>query len=579
MRPAPTEPWLAADRERGRWLRGVEPFAELRAQQPADVPPLLAEAERLAAGGAWLIGLLSFEAVAAFAPLAGALQRPRGDFPLAWFRAYRDVAWLPAPPRPTGCAEVGPLQPDWDYAAYQRRFDRTREYIAAGDIYQVNLTFPRRAAFAGDPYALAHQLWSLAGPCYGAYIADERWAVGSSSPELFFTRAGDWLTTRPMKGTRPRGRWPAEDDSLAEQLALSAKDRAENLMIVDLLRNDLGRIATPGSVCVTEPFTLEAYPTVWQQTTTVRARSGVSLADAFAALFPCASVIGAPKYRALQIIGELEPTPRNAYCGAIGWVGPGRQASFGVAIRTAQIDRGTGTLRFDTGSGLVWDSTAVDEYAECAQKAAVLTASRELFDLLETLRWRPGEGYFLLDAHLDRLRDSAAMLSFVFDWSTIAGALDAAAHGWSTAQRVRLTLTALGRPTATAAPLAPLPAPYTARLAPTAVDPADRSLYHKTTARARYDAARAAADASDALLHNTAGDATEFTIGNLVFERDGQRYTPPLRCGLLPGVYRAHLLATGAVHQAPLRVDEIEAVDRLWMVNAVREWVPVTWLG
>ncbi|MBI5835334.1 MAG: chorismate-binding protein, partial [Armatimonadetes bacterium] len=437
---------------RHQWLVARARCAELRAERLSEVVPVLAEAERLANAGLWVLGMVSFEAGGAFEPVAGAVRAP-GTMPLAWFRAYPVVHWQSEMPTPDGAARVGPLQPSITREAYDASFARVKELIAAGDLYQANLTFPLRGSFAGDDSGLAVQLWRRTGPGYGASLADDRWSIASASPELFFQLDGDRISCRPMKGTRPRGRWAEEDSALAEELAWSTKDRAENLMILDMVRNDLGRVAETGTVRVPERFSIERYPTVWQMTSTVVAQTHATVPELFAALFPSASVTGAPKRRTLAAIAELEAEPREVYCGAIGYLGPGRRAQFNVAIRTAVIDRAQSTLRYDVGSGVVWDSTLDGEWDECLVKARTLTEPGEEFDLLETLRWRPGEGYFLLDLHLERLWRSAHHFGFVFDYDAVFDELDVAAKEWNRPQRVLLSLGAEGLPVVAARPL------------------------------------------------------------------------------------------------------------------------------
>ena len=281
----------------------------------------------------------------------------------------------------------GPWEPALDASVHARALATLQERIAWGDTYQVNFTFPLRARLAADPWAFFSSLFHTQRPRYAAYLDTGRFAIASVSPELFFDWRGDRLRTRPMKGTAPRGGSAREDDAQARALAASEKDRAENLMIVDMLRNDLGRVAVPGSVSVSELFAVERYPTLLQMTSSVEARTTAGLPEIMAALFPCASVTGAPKVRTMEIIAQTEQAPRGVYTGAIGYVGPGRRASFNVAIRTVVVDRESGESCYGVGSGVVADSSAAGEYAECLLKARIL--SETPFRLLETMRWTP----------------------------------------------------------------------------------------------------------------------------------------------------------------------------------------------
>ncbi|MBC8077362.1 MAG: bifunctional anthranilate synthase component I family protein/class IV aminotransferase, partial [Chloroflexales bacterium] len=433
--------------------------------------------------------------------------------------------------------------------------------------------------FAGDALALYRQLSTAQPADYRAYLDNGDYRILSLSPELFFGWDGDQIMTRPMKGTARRGRWLAEDEARAAALLASEKERAENLMIVDLLRNDIGRVAEIGSVRVPQLFAAERYPTVWQLTSTVSARTrpATTLEDVFAALFPCGSVTGAPKVSTMRLIAALEDTPRGVYCGAIGLIEPGGAATFNVAIRTVQLDAATGAANYGVGGGITWDSTAAGEYAEVRAKAALLGTRWPTFALLETLRLEGGR-YTLLDRHLARLADSARYFDFQFDIKDARAALDvhAGEHAHEV-RRVRLLLAQGGAVRVESAPLQPLPPePLPVALTHTPVSSDDRFLFHKTTQRATYDALRAnAPDAFDVLLWNERGELTEFTIGNLVLELEGRRYTPPLSSGLLAGTMRAELLETGQIAERVLLREDLARATGVWLVNSVRGWMRV----
>jgi len=382
-----------------------------------------------------------------------------------------------------------------------------------------------------------------------------------------------------MKGTAARGRWREEDEAAAARLEASEKERAENLMIVDLLRNDLGRVAETGTVKVEELFRVERYPTVLQMTSTVAAtlREGVTLDELFAALFPCGSVTGAPKVSTTRFIAALEDSPRGVYCGAVGFVAPGGDAAFNVAIRTVVVDKETGEAVYGTGGGFTWDSTPGGEYADALAKAKLLTEDAPDFELLETMRL-DGSGYRLLEEHLARLAASADYFDIPAD---VAGAREAlarhAGEHAGAARRVRLLVSQDGRARVESEPLAGLPpGPLRVALALTPVRRSDRFLCHKTTNRGQYEARRAeVAGVFDVLLWNEEGELTEFTNGNVVVELGGECWTPPRACGLLAGTFRAELLRGGGVAERVLTKDDLAHAARVWFVNGVRGWVEV----
>ncbi len=393
-----------------RWLLFRDPVAVLVAEGISDVLPVLEEIEAQTRAGRWAAGFLSYEAGPALDPALAAFE-PRG-LPLAWwgiFEAPREVPLAVRAPRRT-------VATDWVPAVSRRRYgetvERIRGHIADGDTYQVNYTFPLESRFDGDPADLFAAMCTAQRARYCAWVDLGRTVICSASPELFFATGGERIVSRPMKGTARRGRYPAEDSDRAARLAASEKERAENLMIVDMMRNDLGRIAIPGSVEVAELFTVETYPTVHQLTSTVSARTRASYSEVLRALFPSASITGAPKISTSRIIRRLETGPRGVYTGSIGFLAPGRRAQLNVAIRTATIDRGAAVATYGTGGGIVWDSGCDAEYQECRTKALVLGRPPLDFALLETLLWCPQRGYVLLERHLDRLLASARYFDF-----------------------------------------------------------------------------------------------------------------------------------------------------------------------
>ena len=562
----------------GTALAFEAPSRVLTAMAASDVVPVLAEVERATARGCWAFGYVGYEAAAGLDPRRSPAPGPEG-LPLAQFALCERPADVPPVAPPPGRARgyaVSAWERGWSESAYRDDVARVREHIAAGETYQLNLTVRMRASVTGDLAQLYADLaWAQRGS-YAAYLDLGRFAVASASPELFFEWTGDRVVTRPMKGTARRGRTTAEDAERRARLLGSEKERAENLMIVDLLRNDLGQIAEVGSVHVPALFVPERYETVWQLTSevTARPRPGTGLVDVFRALFPSGSVTGAPKERSMELIRQLEPEPRGVYCGAIGVVAPPGEAfraRFNVAIRTVTVDRATGTAVFGTGGGITWGSDPDAEHAELLAKAAILTEPYEAFDLFETMAHLPGTGLRNLDRHLDRLADSAAYFGFPFDRAEAVARLTAAtAQGG--ASRVRLALQRTGVLTVGLGPL-PEPPDRPVRLAVdgTPVDAEQAWLQHKTTRRAAYtERAAAHPEADDVVLTNTHGQVTETTIANLAVLVDGVWWTPPTSAGCLPGVERGRLLDSGQLKERPLTVEDLRNADGVAVVSSLR---------
>ncbi|MER2528323.1 MAG: aminodeoxychorismate synthase component I [Candidatus Competibacter denitrificans] len=542
------------------------------------IPALQTIEAAVNAQGQYAVGFISYEAAAAYGL---AVHPPLADLPLLWFGLYDRMATVAD--RTTGTTQPPPAPPysvgTWEAAvdetAYAAAVARIRNYLAEGDTYQVNYTFPLQACFAGDARALFNELAAGQPTDHAALIDTGRFAICSVSPELFFALDGEQLITKPMKGTAARGRTLAEDEAHSNGLRQSKKNRAENVMIVDMLRNDLGRIAQTGSVAVPRLFDIERYPTLLQMTSTVTARTQASVVDILASLFPCASITGAPKVRTMQIIHELEKHPRGIYSGAIGFIGPQRQARFNVAIRTVLIDRERQQARYGVGGGLVWDSTAGDEYAECLLKARVLTQRRPAFQLLESLLWEPDSGYFLLPAHLQRLADSAVYFNVPLDRSAIEATLSERALTLQTVSKIRLLVNQDGTFAVEVQPLihpAP-PLPLRIGLARTPVDSNTIWLYHKTTQREFYQAARASRpDCDEVILWNERGELTEASLANLILDLDGEWVTPPVSSGLLAGTYRGWLLAIGQIRERILTAADLRAARGIGLINSVRRW-------
>lgn len=574
------------------------PLRVLETCDAAEVPALFREIESAVAAGHSVAGFFAYECGACFEPKAG-MRQQRADQPLAWAGIYErphlfdhhtgtfaegELAELKRFAREPEESDTDAPLLEAEFALredeYAARIEQIHEWIRAGDVYQLNFTAPLRVRATGSAAALYARLRQRQPVGYGAFLhTDPEGKILSFSPELFFRVDGVGearrITTRPMKGTAPRGRTTGEDQAQAERLRNSEKNRSENLMIVDLLRNDLGRLARFGSVRVDELFTVERYQTLWQMTSTVTGelRPEVDFHQIFRALFPCGSVTGAPKVRAMQLIREIEAEPRGVYTGAIGYFSRERSI-FNVAIRT--LEWAGAESRMGLGSGIVIDSDAAAEYRECLLKGEFLTRPVERFSIIESLLWR--EGYPLLELHLDRLTDSAEYFGFPVEREEARAALveHAAAFADGTARKVRMLLDADGQMRMTDEALAPEgeQRAVRVRIARERTDSADAMLYHKTTHRPLYARAfeQAASDGFDEVLFlNQRGEVTEGAISNVFIVKDGCWRTPAIECGLLAGVYRRHLLETRPeVEEAVLTLDDLRDADAVYLANAVR---------
>ena len=590
-----TEPFILLDDARpegasaARLYRGAKEIVVAR--RAADVAPALERIDALRRQGFDLVGYLGYEAGLALeerlSPLADARTGAMG--PLVWFGAFEghepiaaaDVpAWLNAHAQP-GIAQIGPLEPQLSPGGYAAAFTALQEAIAAGDIYQANLTFPLAAAFRGDPLALYAAMRPAAEAGYGGVVFDGTHWLLSCSPELFFAERDGAALVKPMKGTRPRGQNQAEDAALAAELAASEKDRAENLMIVDLLRNDLSRVAEAGSVRVEKPFAVETYPTLHTMTTTVRARlqPGKGAVDMVRALFPCGSITGAPKIRAMELIDEVERDARGAYCGAIGRIDAAGDAAFNVAIRTLRLtpgENGRGRAVMGVGGAIVADSAPLNEWRECLIKGGFVRLRSGGADLIETMRFTPEDGAPLLELHLERIKASAEELGYAFDRHAVRNAIQALCFEADAPARLRLVTARSGAYSLELGPL-PVPADQPLRCAvlPLPVDPGDWRLRHKSSDRGFYEAGLAAAKAvgaDEALFIRDDGLLTEGCFTSLFLERDGRLLTPPARLGLLPGVLRRSLIEAGRAVEAELSLADLE--QGFLIGNALRGLIP-----
>jgi len=544
------------------------------------VPETFAKIERALTEGYHVAGYMAYELGYALEPKLTRLMPKVMDTPLIWMGVYdapsavstKDfTVWEQYGHR------VGALRAALEREAYIEQVERIRDHIRRGDVYQINHTFPQHFDFSGSPLSLYSRLRRTQRARYGGVVADGTRHIVSLSPELFFETHGTLVRTRPMKGTAARAADPSRDDACKTWLQHDEKSQAENLMIVDLLRNDLARLALVGSVNVTDLFSVETYPTLHQLTSGIEAklRPGIGFGDIARALFPCGSVTGAPKIKAMELIRDLEPYPRGAYTGAVGHIAPNGDARFNVAIRTLQIQGNMGVMGI--GSGIVYDSDPAAEWEECHLKARFLTTPTEPFALLETILWEPERGFVLLERHLQRLERSAAYFVYPFNRETAIQALnDAVATPCDDNLRLRLLVDADGNVTVKAAPLIPLSVDGRLRYA-FASEPIETDtpfVFHKTTNRAFYDDERTRQNTTmgcdEVLFVNTKGELTEGSFTNIFVERDGLLLTPALSCGVLNGTLRQDLIDTGRAQEAVLTPTDLDHADQVWLGNSVR---------
>ena len=544
----------------------ARPIETIIAATPAQVPRVLQALRVAREGGLHAAGFLSYEAGHALEPK---LQPPpSGDVPYAWFGLfdrYETIApdHVPALLPASAGAWAGVPEPRIDEAAYARAFDRIQALIAAGDIYQANLTFRADVRTCGHPLALYAAIRQRAQAGYGGIAwTGSDWLL-SFSPELFVALQGGKASTRPMKGTAPRDSDPAE-------LSADPKQRAENLMIVDLLRNDLSRVAVPGSVEVPELFRVESYPTVHQMVSTVTARLDEhrDAIDLIGALFPCGSITGAPKIRAMEVIGEVEDSPRGAYCGAIGRLDANGDAAFNVAIRTLHMKDGADAATLGLGSGIVADSVGGQEWDECLAKGRFVTLGQRTPDLIETMAFDPHDGILRLDRHIARMKASAATFGISFDRHAVRNDLQAATFRQRGPARVRLLLSPSGRTAIHVSPMPAFPAePVEVAIVPLPVDAGDYRLRHKTADRAFHDQARHIAGTFEVVFVRPDGRLTEGSFTNVFVARSGKLLTPA-EPGLLPGVLREALIEEGKAVEADLIAADL--TGDFWIGNALR---------
>ena len=550
-----------------RWLRFEDPIDTVAAWELSEVLPALERADQASIDGSWVVGLLSYDAGPAFD--AAVVSKRDPETPLVAFGIFDH-------PQPSDGPldapfEISEWTPDQDEATYSVAIDKVREYIRAGETYQVNYTMRRHASFWGSAEGLFASLVRAQMAQHDGFLHFGSHALCSPSPELFFIRDGGVFESRPMKGTRPRHHVPELDATIAHELHSSLKDRAENVMIVDMVRNDLGRIAEVGSVRVPHLLTVEHYPTVHTMTSTVTAESDVDLVTTLNALYPVASITGAPKYRTTEIIAELEATPRGAYCGSIFALSPDRRWEFNVVIRSVWLDLQNGRGTYGVGGGIVWDSEAHDEWRETEHKSRVLARAGKPLKLLETMAWTPEGGVSLRQRHINRLLRAGDHFGISVDMDAVMALLNTVRS--DTPVLLRLLVDTAGTPDLEVRALPSEDEPRILPVDTVPTDPYDEFLVHKTTTRRRYEEAQQRfPDWPDVILWNQRGELTETCVANLVLEIDGQLLTPDHRSGLLAGTLREELLDRGQITESTLTLDDLDRADKIFTINSVRGW-------
>ncbi|HWO78289.1 MAG TPA: aminodeoxychorismate synthase component I [Bacillus sp. (in: firmicutes)] len=524
--------------------------------------------------GFYAAGFLSYESAAAF---DSAFKVRNGHkMPLIWFGIFQEPQMRTL--SGTASYSLSEWNPNVSIDEYHQAIASIKQSIESGDTYQTNYTIRLHSQFEGDALSLFQKMKKAQSSNYCAFIHTGDHTILSASPELFFHLEGNKITTRPMKGTIKRGKSFEEDLANASWLYHSEKNRAENVMIVDLLRNDLGMIAEPGSVNVTKLFEIETYPTVHQMTSTITANipSHTQMVDIFKALFPCGSITGAPKIKTMDIIADIETTPRNVYCGAIGYISPNKEAIFSVPIRTVVIEQESGQATYGVGGGITWDSTTQGEYHEILAKSKILEEDRPEFQLLESILLNEGD-YFLFENHLNRLKKSARYFGFTFNEFEIKQILaDFANQNNQGPFKVRFLLDKNGGTKLEGQPIQLFVGPIKAALAKEPVERNHVFLYHKTTNREIYSKfQKVYRQVSDVLLWNEDRELTEFTNGNVVLDIDGQLWTPPITSGLLAGTFRQALIDEGVIQERILLLSDLKKCSKIWFINSVRKWVEV----
>ncbi|MBN2013423.1 aminodeoxychorismate synthase component I [candidate division KSB1 bacterium] len=558
-----------------KYIRFSKPVQIFCSKSIDDVPSVFSEISKLINDGYCAAGFVSYEAAPAF---DDALQvKQSNHFPFCWFAVFNTYEIVDPLQTKNVHYEIRPWKPAIDEGKYRGDIRTIKWQLREGYTYQVNYTYRLHSHFKGDPYSLFCDLIENQTTQNSAYIDTGDFVLCSASPELFFKLDGAQIECRPMKGTAPRGRYYEEDEQYKSWLHHSGKNRAENAMIVDMIRNDLGRIAEIGTVRVQSLYEIERYQTALQMTSTVTAETNVSLWEIFSAMFPCASITGAPKAQTMKIISELETTPRNIYTGTTGFVLPERKAQFNVAIRTVMIDRKNSTAEYGVGGGIVWESDEREEFQETQIKSKILFERQPQFQLLETILWIPEDGYFLLEYHMKRIKASAAYFDFHFSESDIRENLESLVSKYTNeAHKIRLLVSKEGKFSTkiTRIDIRKSSRPVHLKISNVRVESSDPLLFHKTTHRNIFNKAKqmCGATCDDVVLVNERGEITETSIFNIVVNSNGNMLTPARDCGLLAGTFREWLIDQNRIKEAVLTPGDIEQCREIFVINSVRKW-------
>lgn len=561
------------------WLCFKDPVEIVSTNTPAEVDRVLTDLQSRVDSGFYVAGYVSYEAASGIDPQFQ-VNVSTGQ-PLCWFGVYKDYTVLGALAQNASAftgnghsfTHIGAVASSVGVDEYIDTIAQIKRQITLGNTYQVNYTLRLNAQYEGDPWSLFTALESMQNGGYAAYIDTETHAICSASPELFFTMKDGVLRTKPMKGTVKKGSSSEENERNKNWLASSAKNRAENVMIVDMIRNDIGQFAHPGSVSVDQLFTIEEYPTVYQMTSSVSARCDVKPLTAFRKMFPCASITGAPKVKTMEIIRNIECSPRGVYTGSIGFVAPDNSAQFNVAIRTAVVDKRNSTLEYGVGGGIVWDSGALDEFKECQAKSAILKNLSKPDNLLETILWAPDCGLYLFDLHLERLSRSAKALGYHFSEKYFEHVIsELNLNQYEKPMRVRAELWQDGELRCEVVPLNSMVGNVVGIAQSEHLN--GTASAHKMTRRALYlSALNAHPEFQDLILCNSEGNITESCFANVVVKIGSELCTPPLSSGLIAGVFRSFLLNSGLLREREISRQELAAASEVYLINSVRGWM------
>jgi len=550
------------------WIIFSDPVTVITTNSIDQVDKVLSDVESYLKHGYYAAGYIGYEASGGFD--ASLKSHDFTDYPLIWFGIYKEHKEFDLDSIECESYDMGEWNPNISSEQYENSIAAIKGHIRAGDTYQVNYTFRLHNSFKGNPLSLGKTIFNAQSSQYCAYINMGDVHICSASPELFFEYRNGDVISKPMKGTVKRGLSSALDKQQKDWLHESIKNRAENVMIVDMIRNDMSRFADAGSVKVDKLFFVEQYPTVFQMTSTVNAKTQSSAVTVVRDMFPCASITGAPKVRTMEIIKQLEPDPRGIYTGSIGYFSPDNKAQFNVAIRTVVIDEKNQTAEYGVGGGIVWDSSAAAEFDECKLKAKILTYKERGFEILESLLWSPKDNAVLLELHMERLIQSAHYFNFKIDVDDVRARIFTEVIGKSTPQKIRVLVHKSGKVEVDVSELVSLIGKGVG-LSKQHRNTQSPYIYHKTTNRHFYDEViRDISNVNDVIIVNDAGHITETCIGNIVIKIDEKFVTPAIDCGLLPGIYRKKLLEQGVIVEGYITLVDLKRAEEIYIINSIR---------